>query len=275
MMRRLVAHEGSRDPVVSRAAALLRAAQGSSPGDAMRRRVLASVIRDHPSSFRRRWLARSAAFAAVLFATTVAAGALQRGWLPTAYHFVTEHAPILRFWHASRDHTPTPTIAALAVPQTREDTPALAAPLPEFEPPAAIDPIAAALPEPERAHTAGSKHRSRKIEAASGAPADVAVPAPATPDRPDVVGARWSEGAALVIAAIQSLRRGHDPVHAGELLEEYLRKYPVGALREEAMALAVEASSSRGDARVTRQLARRYERSFPDGRFRQHMPTAP
>ncbi len=71
----------------------------------------------------------------------------------------------------------------------------------------------------------------------------------------------------LVATAVRALRRDHDAARAGALLDEYLRRWPDGALAEEAMALSIEAAqASGGDARP-RALAIRYLQRFPSGRF--------
>jgi hypothetical protein len=70
----------------------------------------------------------------------------------------------------------------------------------------------------------------------------------------------------LVATAMRALRRDHDPVGAGQLLDDYLRRWPNGALIEEALALALEAANARGDARA-RTFATTYLQRFPAGRF--------
>ena len=50
-----------------------------------------------------------------------------------------------------------------------------------------------------------------------------------------------------VLDALVALRREHDPVRAGTLLARYLSAHPHGALREEALVLAIEAADARGD----------------------------
>lgn len=71
----------------------------------------------------------------------------------------------------------------------------------------------------------------------------------------------------LVFDAMRALRRDEDPNRASRLLDEYLRRYPDGSLSEEALALAIEASTARGDSR-TKNLADRYLARYPTGRFR-------
>jgi hypothetical protein len=70
-----------------------------------------------------------------------------------------------------------------------------------------------------------------------------------------------------VLDALVALRREHDPVRAGALLTRYLAAHPHGALREEALVLAIEAADARSDAAGAQQLARTYQTEFPAGRF--------
>jgi hypothetical protein len=83
---------------------------------------------------------------------------------------------------------------------------------------------------------------------------------------PSVHAADSGPGAALMMEALQARRAG-DSARAQELTAEYQRKYPNGALREEALAIAMESAASRNDASAAR-LAQRYLASFPHGRFR-------
>ncbi len=70
-----------------------------------------------------------------------------------------------------------------------------------------------------------------------------------------------------VLDALVALRREHDPVRAGTLLARYLSAHPRGALREEALVLAIEAADARGDRAGGEQLAHAYQAEFPAGRF--------
>lgn len=70
-----------------------------------------------------------------------------------------------------------------------------------------------------------------------------------------------------VLDALVALRREHDPVRAGTLLARYLSAHPHGALREEALTLAIEAADARGDRAAGVQLAQTYQGEFPAGRF--------
>jgi hypothetical protein len=70
-----------------------------------------------------------------------------------------------------------------------------------------------------------------------------------------------------VLDALVALRREHDAVRAGALLARYLSAHPHGALREEALVLAIEAADARGDRAGGEQLAHAYQGEFPVGRF--------
>ena len=85
--------------------------------------------------------------------------------------------------------------------------------------------------------------------------------------RPSRVRAR-SEDPSQVVAAVEALRKQHDPARAAKLLTEYLAAHPRGALVEEAVALSIEAAAARHDPAAT-DFARRYLRDYPSGRFRQ------
>jgi len=90
--------------------------------------------------------------------------------------------------------------------------------------------------------------------------------------RPPLAGlvegdARSGPGAALVIGAMEARRVG-DLNRAAYLLSEYQRKYPDGALQEEALALSIEAAASRGNDAAP-GLAAQYLARYPHGRFRE------
>jgi Tfp pilus assembly protein PilF len=70
-----------------------------------------------------------------------------------------------------------------------------------------------------------------------------------------------------VLDAMVALRRKRDPARAGVLLDRYLVAHPRGALHEEALALAIEAASARGDRAAARNLSQAYQARYPQGRF--------
>jgi len=85
-------------------------------------------------------------------------------------------------------------------------------------------------------------------------------------------GARTSDKsvlseASLVYGAAKALHSAGDLARAAQLLDEYGRHYPHGALAEEALALTLDLSLARGDGRAGR-LAQRYLVQYPNGHFR-------
>jgi hypothetical protein len=72
----------------------------------------------------------------------------------------------------------------------------------------------------------------------------------------------------LLVDAMVALRRARDFHRAGALLEDYLARNPRGALREEAIALAVEAAAARTDFARRDYWAGVYLKDYPAGRFR-------
>jgi hypothetical protein len=97
------------------------------------------------------------------------------------------------------------------------------------------------------------------------APKPTSMPAVARGPRTDGV-AEASPHAILVVQAVKALRRDGDTVRAVQLLGEYLRLEPEGALTEDALALGIEATAARDPARAA-ALARRYLARYPAGRF--------
>jgi hypothetical protein len=77
------------------------------------------------------------------------------------------------------------------------------------------------------------------------------------------------EGRTEVLDALVALRRDHDAERAAGLLDRYLVANRHGALREEALVLAIEAADTRGDGVGARRMARLYLFEFPTGRFGQ------
>lgn len=70
-----------------------------------------------------------------------------------------------------------------------------------------------------------------------------------------------------VLDALIALRRDHDPERAQALLDPYLQRSRHGALREEALVLAIEAADARSDRAGAARLARVYQDEYPGGRF--------
>ncbi len=123
-------------------------------------------------------------------------------------------------------------------------------------------PEARALPGTAVTAPFGAKAPRSSVIRAERGTARVAV----VPARPAPAAA---QGRTEVLDALVALRRDRDPVRAGALVNKYLADYPRGALREEALVLAIEAADARGDHLVGRRWARVYEAEYPRGRFRQ------
>ena len=135
-----------------------------------------------------------------------------------------------------------------------------------------VAPIAQATPPRARAEQA------RPIAPAVPVPAPEAAhetpaPKPAPRSAPHKVAIAPPSATAVarerteVLDALVALRREHDPVRAGTLLARYLSAHPRGALREEALALAIEAADGRSDGPGATRLAQAYQDEFPGGRF--------
>jgi hypothetical protein len=78
---------------------------------------------------------------------------------------------------------------------------------------------------------------------------------------------RPGEDPTQVAEAVRALRKQRDPVRAQQLLDQYLRENPRGALAEDALALSIEAAAARKDPRAA-EYARRYLARYPHGRLR-------
>ena len=86
--------------------------------------------------------------------------------------------------------------------------------------------------------------------------------------RAAAVAAETSRERAQVWEALVALRRDHDANRAAALLNHDLETNRHSVLRQEALALAIEAADSRGDRAGAAQLARTYADEFPAGRFK-------
>jgi len=78
---------------------------------------------------------------------------------------------------------------------------------------------------------------------------------------------RAGEDPSQVADAVRALRKQGDAARAQQLLDQYLRANPRGALAEDALALSIEAAAARKDPRAA-DYARRYLARYPNGRFR-------
>jgi len=186
-------------------------------------------------------------------------------------------ATLVRGWLARSDHGAAKS-TALSMPASQPRHPTARQELePELRPAPADSTLDAPLATDEGVVASASaarvsSHRDRPRDSLAGkrqavassdmqgsveeSPAKEMAPAPPRP-----------EEAALVIAALRSLRREHNPTQAAALLQTYLTRFPQGVLTEEALAIAIEAAVARHDVPSARALAKQYVGRYPAGRF--------
>jgi hypothetical protein len=251
-MDRLRDHVCDADPTLARAAALVAAIPGIEPSDARKERVARALSRDQRRRLPAHILRPGFVMAFLLVAGTVAAATVGRPFVRRAYERVLGATS----FHSSpgkmqRPREPRPSLRPAPMPVVEE------APLSNSAPPAA------AVSPPARAPASVTK--AKKPSARVTATTDPSE-APQAETAPTPAKAPSAQESALVMSAVHALRRERDAVRAGVLLDDYLRRFPDGALAEEALALAIEAASTRGDRRAI-DLAHRYLQRFPHGRF--------
>jgi hypothetical protein len=223
--------------------ALLRQRDRHHPAAAAKARVrVALEARDVASSSPAAWRWRPVVVAAILLVGAAGSSAsFGRQWVGAGYHrLLTLISPSAG--------APTPPARHLdgpvGVPAAARE--AAAAPPPAEAP---VMPARARIERPLRHAPAPVAVRQEpKLEAA-----------PKPTDDP-------KDEPTMVATAMRALRRDHDPARAARLLDDYLVRWPDGALVEEALALGIEAARARGDARES-TLAAEYLRRFPSGRF--------
>jgi hypothetical protein len=270
-MRRLT---DETDPALRPLADLVAAEQPHEATPASRARVWQKLTRPE-----RRWsyarLLRPA-LVGVLLAGAVA------GASPAGRRFIVR--VLARGTPATRP-APVPAAPSAVAPRARS-VGTVAAPAPEPEtPPAARSPDApivggpvasapVAAPAPPRAPrlAPAAVYAPAPMPAPASAPAAVAPAPPAPPPAaapPPVAAAASpysSPHAALVLDAMQALRRDRQPAAADVLLQRYLALHPSGALAEEAYALRIEVAVAQRERRAA-TLAEEYLVRWPRGRF--------
>jgi type IV secretory pathway VirB10-like protein len=124
-----------------------------------------------------------------------------------------------------------------------------------------VAPVASVAPPLETRSKA--LHVAPLPEPAPAAPTpEVESPSAKRADKP-----RAGEDPSQVAEAVRALRKQGDAARAQQLLDQYLRTNPRGALAEDALALSIEAAAARKDPRAA-DYARRYLARYPNGRFR-------
>ncbi|HKU44825.1 MAG TPA: hypothetical protein VJR89_41990 [Polyangiales bacterium] len=135
-------------------------------------------------------------------------------------------------------------------------------------------------PQPSAARSNRVQRSARRVARPSEKPRETAAPAeldtpaqaeyaPAEPEpaAPSLEPAR-GPNSELVVRAVRALRREGDPARAAQLLDEYRARRTTDPLREEVLALQIEAAVANDDPRSAR-FAREYLARYPAGRYAQ------
>ncbi len=256
-------HEfASRDE--AEAARLLRELAPAIPPPAAEQRVYARL------GLQRRFTPRVMRLAVVASGPVMVTAVLGAALAMSFRHVAAERR--LSATNARVSHASTKLQVAALAPPIRErvapePTPATQSPYPSTpeRERAKATPLPAPLPAPIAVRR---KHPGAKLSADEPAKAAVRLPAiDVTESTAAHAAAAPAEEALLVLTGLRLLRRDHDPTQAGVLLGRYLERFPQGALVQEALALAIEASVVQGDGRAAAALAEQYIERFPSGRF--------
>jgi hypothetical protein len=269
--------EAGDDPVAVRGIELLRRTPPAARSPESKRRVWRSIQRAHTSRAQGFRLPKLRVAAIVIGVLCVAGSA---GAVIAARRWI---APIFVGMSSPRPGAPsiqghkTPAARAVAVRHTPSsslpvpESPALQAQVVPFAPASAGPTPAAARPSVRRPAHVRRVSPSASFAAATGdgkkgSAEPLAGPAAAT--------AAAVQERTEVLDAMVALRRDRAPITAGRLLDTYLSAHPNGALREEALVLAIEAAAARNDLPAARRLARQYQSAYPTGRFREFAEAA-
>lgn len=262
-MRRL-RDEGGDDPVAVRGIELLRGTPPAARSPESKRRVWNAIQRADAAKASRLPLPRLSRAAGVVAVITVVGSA---GTVIAARHWI---APMFRRASPAPSapiqgrKAPLGRPAALRRASTSTSGPMAAGPELQEQP----DPFPAppVHPKPTRApvhKVAPGRRLSTSPTSLARSDTSGVVEALAVPTAAPV------RERAEVLDAMVALRRDRDPVTAGRMLDTYLTAHPTGALREEALVLAIEAGAARGDLTFVRSLAHQYQAAYPTGRFRE------
>jgi hypothetical protein len=253
MTQRLLETQDLRDPDEAETARLLRSLAPAAASEAMEKRVYARICARPAHG--QRWLRTAVLAAGLLVSTAILGATLARDW----------------WTRPDRGRADTPALILPVDPSgptaQREQEPSVKPTPTEITPTPPTEKLVAPGSAPRvsshRDHPSARLAEKRQPIAASDvsgtieqAPAEEVAPAPPPP-----------EEAALVMAALRSLRREHNPVQAGTLSQRYLTRFPQGVLNQEALAIGIEAAVARHDAASATALANQYLGRFPAGRF--------
>jgi hypothetical protein len=241
------------DPSLSPALDLLRAATPYEAPPGRKQRVRAALVAARaPRRF------HLVLRPVVVFGVLVSFGAIASAglghwpsWVRRAYErLVPAPAPVTVASAPPREHrTRRPRAPEIAAPEVEGPAAELVAPAAPAVPPATVLLPSRAGATVPRVATAARRH-------------ELATPRLRPAAAPD--DAREQTGP--VLAAMQALRRDHDPVRARALLDPYLARHPNGALAEEALAISIEAAAAHHDPDAP-DLASRYLARYPTGPF--------
>jgi hypothetical protein len=249
------------------AARLLRELAPAIPPPAAEQRVYARL------GLQRRFAPRVMRLAVVAAGAVLVTAVLGTALAMSFRYLAAERRPsATTISHARVSHASTKLPAAALAPQIRERAvpePTPANPNPNPSSPEHEQAKATPLPAPLRAPIA-VRRKTPAAEPSADEPAKAEVRLPVV-DVTESTAARAAaapaEEASLVLTGLRLLRRDHEPAQAGVLFGRYLERFPEGALVQEALALAIEASVAKGDRRGAAGLAEQYLARFPSGRF--------
>ena len=189
-------------------------------------------------------------------------------WIyPLGLMFIVGSAVAGTGWWRARNNFVSPTVT-----EAPASMPSVAAP--------AAPPAAAESPRPLEATPSDTAARESESPPPKNSPAkrrgasvrettaSQAAPATTTDEpTPSPRPAEDGEDPTPVVRAIRALRSERNPAQAEQLLQQYLRTNPNGALAEDALALLIEtASALRSKSAADR--AARYLELYPNGRYR-------
>jgi hypothetical protein len=254
MTQRLLEMQDYADRDEAEAARLLGAMAPASPNEAAERRVYAKVcVRRSPAP---RFVRAVVLAVALLVSTTIFSATLARRWLVGVFERTPRLAAVTQPI-GKRSIVPP---RSPAEPNTTQEVGVATFPIATAEQNVASPSVA---PVDVRRDHASKPSVARRRTVAAASPRILAEESPPI----GVAVAPPPEEAALVLAAVRALRREHNPVRAGALLDDYIRRFPQGVLAEEALAVGIEAAVARLDTRAARLLAEQYLRRYPVGRF--------
>jgi hypothetical protein len=221
-------------PIEASAVSLLRSVQPCQPPPEFKHRVRARLLASRPAT-RARLIRPAAVGVGALLLAAGASAAIAGTWVVRQYQ-ASGSSP-----GAKAKLTPSPAASVLGSQGASQRALEPAAAAPEVVVQAEID--TPSIPEAQPYTRSNARSPTKASEQS-----------------------KPSEQVKLVFDSMRALRRDGQPERAARLLDEYLRRYPGGALAEEALALSIEAATMLGDPRA-KDMANRYLARYPNGQF--------